>query len=75
MIAEHLDRPGVGEKIGGDPVEDRRALRPLDAERFELTDMLFQRLDIAPGPAGNHEPFDVMWVDTFFLRQRILPSK
>jgi hypothetical protein len=74
MIAEHLDRPGVGEKIGGHTVEDRRALRPLDAERFEFVDMLLQRFGVASGPPGDHQPFDIIWVDGSFLRQRSLPS-
>jgi Asp-tRNA(Asn)/Glu-tRNA(Gln) amidotransferase A subunit family amidase len=36
--------------------------------------MLFQRLDVAPGPSGDDQPFDLARVDASFLRQRSLPS-
>src|SRR6267378_4380705 len=41
------------QKMRRNPVEDRRGLRRLDAQRLELPDVLAQRLLVAAGPAGD----------------------
>src|SRR5262249_40158521 len=58
LVAHHLDlRIGCNPR-GRHAIEDRRRGRALDAERFELADVLLDRGGVAAGPAGYHRVLD-----------------
>src|SRR5262245_12340366 len=58
--AGNLNLRSEGQKIGRDTVEDRRRLRRLDADLFQLADVLLQRGFVASGPAGDDELFELL---------------
>src|SRR5574341_588458 len=51
----HLDDLLVREEVGRNAVEDRRRLRRLHPDLFQLLDVLAQRGLVAPGPPGDDE--------------------
>ncbi len=67
VAADHLDRVRGGEQRRGDAIEDRRRLRPRNAERFELTNMRLERGLIASRPSRDDEMPYVAQVERAFF--------